>query len=555
MSGSSLTLSAHPTRPRLMGPLLLVVLDGVGLGAGDAWDAVAQADMPNLRRLMAEPGRFLRLKAHGTAVGLPTDDDMGNSEVGHNALGSGRVVQQGASLVDDALASGALFAGAGWGRVQSRIDSGGTLHVIGLLSNGGVHSRLDQILGIIEGAAARGAKQIRLHVLLDGRDVPDGSSDGFLAEVAAVATTLQARGVTLLVASGGGRMFVTMDRYESDWSIVERGWKAHVLGEGPAFPSASAAIAAARAQPGGCSDQHLPPFVVVDGAGEAVGAIVDGDAVVFANFRGDRALQMSRAFEEETFTPFDRKRRPDVVYAGLMEYDGDLHIPKTYLVAPPLIDGTSGEYLAAAGLRTFACSETQKYGHVTYFWNGNRSGKFDDAKETYLEVPSNLPPFEARPAMKAHEVAAAAAAALAAGRYDIVRVNLANGDMVGHTGDLAATIASCAAADVALGVMLDAVYAAGGAFIVTADHGNADDMAQRDKKGQPLRDATGKVLARTSHTLAPVPFCIGGPGLTAGTLLRNDVPTPGLANVAATVVELLGFQPPANFEPSLLQPT
>jgi 2,3-bisphosphoglycerate-independent phosphoglycerate mutase len=555
MSGSSLTLPAHPTRPRLGGPLLLVVLDGVGLGAGDAWDAVAQADMPHLRRLMAEPGRFLRLKAHGTAVGLPTDDDMGNSEVGHNALGSGRVVQQGASLVDDALASGALFEGAGWGRVQSRIDSGGTLHVIGLLSNGGVHSRLDQMLGIIEGAAARGAKEIRLHVLLDGRDVPDGSSDGFLGEVAAMATTLHARGVTLLVASGGGRMFVTMDRYESDWSIVERGWKAHVLGEGPSFPSASAAIAAARAQPGGCSDQHLPPFVVVDSAGEPVGAIHDGDAVIFANFRGDRALQMSRAFEEETFTPFDRTRRPDVVYAGLMEYDGDLHIPKTYLVAPPLIDGTSGEYLAAAGLRTFACSETQKYGHVTYFWNGNRSGKFDDDTETYLEVPSNLPPFEARPAMKAHEVAAAAAAALASGRYDIVRVNLANGDMVGHTGDLAATIASCAAADIALGVMLDAACAAGGAFIVTADHGNADDMAQRDKKGQPLRDANGTVMARTSHTLAPVPFCIGGPGLTAGTLLRHDVPTPGLANVAATVIELLGFQAPANFEPSLLQPT
>jgi 2,3-bisphosphoglycerate-independent phosphoglycerate mutase len=284
-----------------------------------------------------------------------------------------------------------------------------------------------------------------------------------------------------------------------------------------------------------------------------VGPIVDGDAVVFANFRGDRAIQISRAFDDDVFTAFDRVRRPDVVYAGLMEYDGDLHIPRRYLVAPPVIERTSGEYLAAMKVRSFAVSETQKYGHVTYFWNGNRSGRFDDVRETYLEVPSNLPPFEKAPAMKAHEIAAAAAEALRSGRYDVVRVNLANGDMVGHTGDLQATIASCTAADAALGTMLRAVEEVGGAFIVTADHGNADDMAQRDKKGQPLRDTSGAVLPRTSHTLAPVPFCIGGPALSVTTTaLRGDLQTPGLANIAATVMELLGFTPPKDYEPSLL---
>jgi len=549
---TTLSLAAHPTRPRLRAPLLVCVLDGVGLGPGDDHDAVARADMPNLRRLMAAPGRFVRLKAHGTAVGLPSDDDMGNSEVGHNALGSGRIVQQGAALVDAALKDGSIFARDGWQKIQARLDAGGTLHLIGLLSDGGVHSRLDQIIGIVDGAVARGCRKIRLHVLLDGRDVPDGSADVYLAAVDDKAKALASQGVDLRVASGGGRMFVTMDRYESDWSIVERGWKAHVLGDAPKFPSAMAAIGAARARPGGCSDQHLPPFVVVDDAGAPVGTIEDGDAVVFANFRGDRALQISRAFEEADFKPFDRRRRPDVVYAGLMEYDGDLHVPKVYLVAPPTIDCTSGEYLAAMGLRTFACSETQKYGHVTYFWNGNRSGRFDDVRETYLEVPSNPPPFEKAPAMKAHEIAAAAAEALRSGRYDIVRVNLANGDMVGHTGDLQATIASCTAADAALGTMLQAVEDVGGAFIVTADHGNADDMAQRDKKGQPLRDKSGAVLPRTSHTLAPVPFCIGGPALSATTTLRGDLPTPGLANVAATVMELLGFTPPSAYEPSLL---
>lgn len=546
-----LTLAPHAFRPRPTGPLLEVVLDGVGLGVGDAYDAVAQAQMPNLRRLMAREGRFMRLKAHGTAVGLPSDDDMGNSEVGHNALGSGKIVMQGASLVDSALQSGALFAGVGWQKIEARFATG-TLHIIGLLSDGGVHSRLDQIMGLIDGAAQRNVKRIRLHVLLDGRDVPDGTSAQFLAEVASKRERLETRGVDLQVASGGGRMFVTMDRYESDWSIVERGWRAHVLGDAAKFSSAEAAVAAMKAVPGGCSDQHLAPFVVVDDDGVPVGTIEDGDAVIFANFRGDRAIQISRAFDDELFDAFDRVRRPDVVYAGLMEYDGDLHIPRTYLVAPPTIARTSGEYLAAMKVRSFAVSETQKYGHVTYFWNGNRSNKFDERVETWLEVPSNHPPFDERPAMKCHEVAAAAADALRSGLYDVVRVNLANGDMVGHTGNLAATIRSCEEADIALGVMLQACVDRGGFYVVTADHGNADDMAQRDKNGAPIIDKNGRVAPKTSHTLAPVPFCIGGPAIDAS--LRSDLATPGLANVAATVLELLGFQPPADFQPSLLQP-
>lgn len=548
---TDLTLALHSSRPRPTGPLLEVVLDGVGLGVGDAFDAVAQAQMPNLRRLMAREGRFMQLKAHGTAVGLPSDDDMGNSEVGHNALGSGKIVMQGASLVDSALQTGSLFAGDGWRQIEARFATG-TLHIIGLLSDGGVHSRLDQIIGLIDGAVHRNVKRVRVHALLDGRDVADGTSFGFVAEVMAKAERLQTRGVDLQVASGGGRMFVTMDRYESDWSIVERGWRAHVLGEGQRFRSAEEALTSLKSVPGGCSDQHLPPFVIVDHTDTPVGTIEDGDAVIFANFRGDRAIQISRAFDDDSFDAFDRVRRPDVVYAGMMQYDGDLHIPQRYLVAPPTIARTSGEYLAAMKVRSFAVSETQKYGHVTYFWNGNRSNKFDEQVETWLEVPSNLPPFDEKPAMKCHEVAAAAAEALRSGDYDVVRVNLANGDMVGHTGNLAATIASCEQADIALGVMLQACVDRGGFYVVTADHGNADDMAQRDKKGAPLIDKNGNVAPKTSHTLAPVPFCIGGPAIDA--TLRIDLVTPGLANVAATVLELLGFQSPADFQPSLLQP-
>jgi len=445
-----------------------------------------------------------------------------------------------------------MFTSDGWKKIEARWRAGGTLHLIGLLSDGGVHSRLDQIFGVIDGAASRGCKKIRIHALFDGRDVPDGTSTKYIADVEQKAAEVKARGVDLRIASGGGRMFVTMDRYESDWSIVERGWNTHVLGEAKGFASATEAIAAARSADGKMSDQHLPPFVVVD-AGKPIGTIEDGDAVVFCNFRGDRALQITRAFEEKDFKPFDRKRVPKVLYCGMMEYDGDLHLPRHYLVSPPTIERTSGEFLAHAGIRTFACSETQKYGHVTYFWNGNRSGKFDDEKEVYVEVPSNLPPFEAKPAMKAPEIAAAAAEAVRSGKFDVVRVNLANGDMVGHTGDLNATIASCAAADVALGTMIDAVNAAGGVFIVTADHGNADDMALRDKKGVPLRGADGAVLPKTSHTLAPVPFCLGGNGLEASVVLRADLPSPGLANIAATLMAVLGFTAPADYEPSLLK--
>lgn len=556
---AQLSLQKHPRLERPRGPLLLVVLDGVGLGCGDAYDAVARARMPHLKGLLEDPARSLKLKAHGTAVGLPSDDDMGNSEVGHNALGSGRIVQQGASLVDAALASGALFEGEGWKKLEAAFRAGGTFHVIGLLSDGGVHSRLDQILAVLRGAAARGARRIRVHVLLDGRDVPDGSAlkyvdelEAELARLTGPATGGGSGKVDARIASGGGRMVTTMDRYESDWSIVERGWRAHVLGAARTFPSTHAALEAFRAEKPGISDQNLPAFVVVDGD-EPVGTIADGDAVLFANFRGDRAIEISRAFDEETFKPFDRVRHPRVAYAGMMEYDGDLHIPRTHLVAPPVIEETSGEFLAAMGIRTFACSETQKYGHVTYFWNGNRSGRFSDALETYVEIPSDPPPFEEKPAMKAAEIADATIQAITSGNYDLLRVNFANGDMVGHTGNLEATIRGCEAVDVALGRLLDAVKARGGTAIVTADHGNADDMALRDKAGAPLVDARGKVQARTAHTLAPVPFVITGPGLLPSVRLRKDLPTPGLANVAATVMNLLGFEAPSFYEPSLLE--
>ena len=423
------------------------------------------------------------------------------------------------------------------------------MHIITLLSSGGVHSRYNQLKGLMQGAVADGCKKLRLHVLTDGRDVPDGTSREYMSTLVNDLAALD--GCDAKVASGGGRMKVTMDRYEADWAMVERGWKAHVLCEAPnKFTDPIEGLK--KLKEGGDSDQYLEPFVIVDDDGKAVGTVEDDDAVVIANFRADRVVEISKAFEYPDFKGFDRVRFPKVKFAGLMQYDGDLKLPANYLVPPPLIERTSGEVLAANGLKTFACSETQKFGHVTFFWNGNRSGYFNENLETYVEIPSDNVPFNQAPLMKAREITAAGKEALRSGKYDVVRVNYANPDMVGNTGDLQATIASCEECDACVKELLDLVDELGGMYLVTADHGNADDMVQRNKKNEPLMSEEGKPLALTSHTLAPVPVAIGGPALPATVKFRDDLPKAGLANVTATYINLMGYEAPAEMEPSLI---
>jgi 2,3-bisphosphoglycerate-independent phosphoglycerate mutase len=535
-------------------PVLVIVLDGVGVGRGDEGDAVALARTPVLDGLRARcPYRTLR--AHGTAVGLPDDGDMGNSEVGHNALGAGRVFDQGAKLVNQAIASGSIWRGEAWSRVvRNCLERKAPLHLIGLLSDGNVHSHIDHLEALLRRAAEGSVSEIYVHPLLDGRDVPETSALLYVDRCEAILAELSGlSGGNFRIASGGGRMVTTMDRYEADWRIVERGWDAHVHGRGRAFRSAREAIETFRREDPGATDQFLPPFVVVDERGHPVGPIRDGASVVFYNFRGDRAIEISRAFEQSDFPHFDRGERPRVLYAGMMQYDGDYLIPKLFLVPPPAIDRTLGEYLARNGVPQFACSETQKYGHVTYFWNGNRGGKFDEASETYLEVPSDRVPFEQRPWMKAAEITDATVEALRSGRHRFLRINYPNGDMVGHTGSLEAAILAVQAVDLSLGRLLSAVEAAEGIAIVTADHGNADEMYERDRSGAFLRDSeTGRLRPKTSHSLNPVPFWIVGPRQPASRNLRADLPQAGLANVAATVLALLGFEAPEDYLPSLL---
>ncbi|KAG6745459.1 2,3-bisphosphoglycerate-independent phosphoglycerate mutase [Populus alba x Populus x berolinensis] len=546
-------LADHPKLPKGR-TIAMVVLDGWGEAKPDQYNCIHVAHTPTMDSFKTTaPEKWRLIKAHGTAVGLPSEDDMGNSEVGHNALGAGRIFAQGAKLVDLALASGKIYDGEGFKYIKECFDNG-ILHLIGLLSDGGVHSRLDQLQLLLKGAVENGAKRIRVHILTDGRDVLDGSSIGFVETLEKDLSDLREKGIDAQIASGGGRMYVTMDRYENDWDVVKRGWDAQVLGEAPyKFRNAVEAVKKLREEPK-ANDQYLPPFVIVDESGNPVGTIKDGDAVVTFNFRADRMTMLAKALEYEDFDKFDRVRVPKIHYAGMLQYDGELKLPSHYLVSPPEIDRTSGEYLVHNGIRTFACSETVKFGHVTFFWNGNRSGYFNQEMEEYVEIPSDVGiTFNVQPKMKAIEIAEKARDAILSGKFDQVRVNLPNGDMVGHTGDIEATVVACKVADDAVKMIIDAIEQVGGIFVITADHGNAEDMVKRDKSGKPLLDKNGSLQILTSHTLQPVPIAIGGPGLAPGARFRNDVPTGGLANVAATVMNLHGFEAPSDYEPTLIE--
>ena len=518
--------------------IVLVVMDGVGFSKTGLGDAVSLANTPTLDRLLKECPNT-RLKAHGTAVGLPSDDDMGNSEVGHNALGCGQIYSQGAKLVNESIESGKIYSSAAWGELVGNCKSkNSTLHFIGLLSDGNVHSNISHLIAMLKEAKKEGVKNARVHILLDGRDVPATSALTYVDELENTLSQLNDSTFCGKIASGGGRMKITMDRYQADWDMVKRGWETHVLGKGRQFNSAKEAIETYRAEESGVIDQDLPPFVIAEN-GESVGKIVDGDSVVLFNFRGDRALELSMAFDYDDFTFFDRGKKPDVVYAGMLQYDGDLKIPERYLVNPPEIKNTLTELLVKEGMNEYAVSETQKYGHVTYFWNGNRSEKFSEELETYYEIPSDKVSFDERPWMKSAEVTDAVIDAMKSGKYDFIRCNYPNGDMVGHTGSLDATRIAVEAVDLGLARVLKAADETGYTVLITADHGNADEMLEKNKKGV--------IQVRTAHSLNPVPFIIHSK--TKYVLEDGGF---GLANVAPTVAAIFGIKPFDSWEKSMI---
>ena len=534
------------------GPIVLIIMDGVGIKEIETGNAVTGAKKPILDNCMKNYP-MQKLKAHGTAVGLPSDGDMGNSEVGHNAIGAGQVYSQGAKLVSESLASKSMYQSEVWKSLVADAKKDGTMHFIGLLSDGNVHSHIDHLLAMLDEAKEEGVEKVRIHILLDGRDVGETSALQYVDQLEAKLSELSDATHDYRIASGGGRMVITMDRYGANWGMVEAGWKTHVLGEGRQFATAKEAIETFRSEIPNVIDQDLPAFVIAEN-GAPVGTIEDGDSVILYNFRGDRAQELTVAFESGAdFDKFDRVRVPNVNYAGMLEYDGDLHIPKKFLVSPPVIRNTLGELLANKGIAQLAISETQKYGHVTYFFNGNRSSKFNDDLEEYIEIPSDIVPFEQRPWMKSAEITDKLVELISENKYPFMRVNFPNGDMVGHTGVFESAVIGVESVDIALKRILPAIDAVGGMAIITADHGNAEEMYELAKDGSPKADKDGRIKAKTSHTLNPVPCIFYDNTENKDKYEVVDSDSYGLANIAATIADLLGVEKPECWESSMIK--
>ena len=546
----SLTPLDHPVKPR--GPVVLAIMDGVGIGPGDASDMVAAAHTPHLDWLK-EHVPHSSLRAHGAAVGMPGDDDMGNSEVGHNAIGAGRVFAQGAKLVNIAIEDESVYDGDTWKECVERVKkNNGKLHFLGLLSDGNVHTHIRHLESMLKRAHKEDVPTARVHALLDGRDVDPRSADRYVERIEGLMSDINDDGGDYAIASGGGRLYITMDRYEADWPMVERGWNCHVHGQGRKFNSALEAIETLREDNPGVIDQDLKEFVITNDDGEPIGKIEDGDAVILFNFRGDRAMEISKAFDAgPDFDKFDRGQVPDVLFAGMMQYDAEEKVPRNFLVTPPKIDRPMGQYLADAGLKQLAVSETQKYGHVTYFYNGNRSGKFSKDLEEYVEIPSDNVSFDQRPWMKAAEITDVVLDSMRERKHDVIRINYPNGDMVGHTGDLQAVKISVEATDLSIGRLMKEAKKCGAILVITADHGNADEMYDHNKDGSIKMGKDGQPASKTSHTLNPVPVYFYDPDGNHHIAIA-DRENLGISSLAASIFNLLGYEPPEDYDPSII---
>ncbi len=519
--------------------VLLVVMDGIGARQGAYGNAVVQAHTPQLD-FLKKNAFYAELKAHGSSVGLPNDDDMGNSEVGHNAIGAGRIINQGALLVSDAIKNKSLYQKNSWQKMLVSIHKDKTLHFIGLLSDGNVHSHEEHLHALLKQTWKEGVKKIRIHCLLDGRDVAPQSAQIYLARLEKLIHELQQASCDIAIASVGGRMKITMDRYKADWNMVKQGWQTHVEAKGAQYNSALEGLQDQRTKNPNIIDQDISPFVIKGTAQP----MEDGDTVLLFNFRGDRAIEISQAFTDKNFKHFVKEKKPQINYWGITQYDGDENIPPNYLVSPPLIKNTLGEHLCSLGLKQFACSETQKFGHVSYFWNGNRSGYFDKNLEKYLEIPSDNISFDLKPWMKAHEICEATINEMKQESFDVGRINFPNGDMVGHTGNLDASVCAVTVVDLMVGRLLQAAQKTNTTLIITADHGNCEEMYLSNDKEKPKK-------IKTSHTLSPVPFYLYHHKKNFKNLALK-VKNPSLVNIANTVLTLMDLKTRKDYEPSLI---
>lgn len=532
------------------GPIVLAVLDGVGLAPDGPGNAVSKARTPFLGRATREY-LHVALNASGEAVGL-LPDQMGNSEVGHNTMGAGRAYKQGIAHIEEAFATGAVFNSEAWkgaitrilseNRVREERSKGvmldnsdkvwyneeigpATLHFAGIFSDGGVHSHLSHLGKMIDEAYKQGVRRIRVHAIFDGRDVPPQSEPKYIRFFEEFASRYA--DADIRIASGGGRQTTVSDRYENDWSVVERGFKMMVDGEAEYyFRSAEEGIETLRRVHPGIQDQDLPAFVVVDAEDRPIGKVEKGDALIYFDFRADRAIEIAQAFTYWDFPYFDRgDYTPDDVYfVGMTEYNSDTHVPEHRLVEPITISETLGEFLGSREISQLAVSETVKFGHITYYFNGNSYEKAP--REEHIEISSYTEPFETRPWMKAAEITDAVIGNL--GKYKFVRINYPGGDMVGHTADMEATVVAMEAIDISLTRIAAEVDRLGGVLIIVADHGNAEELI--DAEGKP----------KTAHTLNKVPFILYDNTENRGKYQLSGVLNPGLSNLASTIAVLLG---------------
>ena len=489
----------------------LIIMDGFGIAPPTAGNAIAQANTPNLDRLFSSYP-FAQLSASGLDVGLP-DGQMGNSEVGHTNIGAGRVVFQILPKISQEIRTGKFFENKVYIKaIEDAKANGKALHVMGLLSDGGVHSHLEHIFAMLDMAKSRGVEKVFVHCFLDGRDVPPTSGAGFIAQLQKKCEEVgNAR-----IATVQGR-FWGMDR-DKRWDRVERGYNAIVCGEG--IPADEAEKAVKDSYAAGVTDEFVEPVVVCP-----EGAINSGDSVIFMNFRPDRAREMTWALNLPDFDGFERKKKVfPLSYVCTAQYDETLTLPIAY--PPEVITNTLGDLMSERGLRQFRVAETEKYAHVTFFFNGGVETVFPGEDRVLVPSPKEFPTYDLIPEMSAYKVTDECVSRILSGEYDAVICNLANCDMVGHTGVKAAAIKAVETVDECVGRIADAALQMNGVILITADHGNADRIMKAD--GSP----------DTAHTTNPVPLIVAGAG---DVKLR-----PGrLCDLCPTMLAVMGLPQPA----------
>ncbi|MCK4838862.1 MAG: 2,3-bisphosphoglycerate-independent phosphoglycerate mutase [Desulfobulbaceae bacterium] len=508
---------------RERGPLLLAILDGWGVGAKTETNAVYVAETPNMDRLWAAYPHTTLL-AHGSDVGLP-DGQMGNSEVGHLNIGAGRIVYQDYSRINRALESGEFFANEVLSQAMNKAqDSGNALHLMGLVSDGGVHSHLDHLLGLVEMAARIGLQKVFIHAFMDGRDTPPRSGLEYMAQLQAGLARIGLG----QVATVSGRYYA-MDR-DKRWDRIELAWQALVTGRG--LTAADPVQAIQDAYDRDESDEFIKPTVILDQKQQPLALVCDNDSAVFFNFRADRARQLTSAFTGPDFNDFDTGPRPSLaIYATMTVYDQKFGLPAAF--PPTAMEHILGEEVSRYGFRQLRIAETEKYAHVTFFFNGGREEPYANEDRVLIPSPREVATYDLKPEMSAFQVTDELLEKLEGNDYDLIVLNLANGDMVGHSGKMAAAVKACEAVDSCVGALVEAITSRDGTVLITADHGNAEQM---------LDPQSG--VSFTAHTTNPVPLLLVDERYRSSTLGEGGA----LRDIAPTVLALLGLPVPQEMD-------